>query len=174
MDIELKNFKHVPSRSRATECYSATLYVDGKKAVYLDNDGSGGSTKVDPAKGQTYAIVKRLEDYAKQQPGYTNFEDFIGELFIQAQAISSAKKGLSKHIMIFDPSQDKRSVLQFPQSFKPSQMDKKSREMLHRKYPGCVILNDLDINQAAEYFTHIGYPDDLMEVYNRQKDRKVA
>jgi hypothetical protein len=42
MKLELKNIKYFASGSQETPCYTATVYVDGKKAIYVDNDGHGG------------------------------------------------------------------------------------------------------------------------------------
>ena len=42
MKITLKNIKHADFASQETECYSASLYVDGKKIGDVSNDGCGG------------------------------------------------------------------------------------------------------------------------------------
>ena len=42
MRIELKNVKHVESMSEETECFTANLYVDGKKIGAVSNRGHGG------------------------------------------------------------------------------------------------------------------------------------
>lgn len=49
MKIELKNIKYVPSLSEETNCFSAAVYVDGKKRGEASNRGTGGMTDVRPA-----------------------------------------------------------------------------------------------------------------------------
>lgn len=44
MEITLKNVKHMPSMSEETECFTATVYVDGKKFCTVANEGHGGDT----------------------------------------------------------------------------------------------------------------------------------
>jgi hypothetical protein len=43
MKIQLKSVKHYPSMSQETECFEASVYVDGKKVGFISNDGQGGS-----------------------------------------------------------------------------------------------------------------------------------
>ena len=43
MKLELKNIKYAAFASEETPCYQAAVYVDGKKAVLVSNDGHGGS-----------------------------------------------------------------------------------------------------------------------------------
>ena len=42
MKLELKNIKHTAWASEETHCYQASLYVDGKPAAIVSNDGHGG------------------------------------------------------------------------------------------------------------------------------------
>ena len=40
--IELKNISHYARGSEETPCYNATVYINGKKAIEISNDGHGG------------------------------------------------------------------------------------------------------------------------------------
>lgn len=42
MKCELRNVKFHDDMSQETQCFSATLYIDGKKAANVRNDGQGG------------------------------------------------------------------------------------------------------------------------------------
>ena len=46
MEIKLKNLKVIKSMSEETLCFTATVYVDGKKAGTASNRGFGGMTDV--------------------------------------------------------------------------------------------------------------------------------
>jgi hypothetical protein len=43
--LELKNISHYARGSEETPCYNATVYINGKKAVEVSNDGHGGSDR---------------------------------------------------------------------------------------------------------------------------------
>ncbi len=60
MKIELKNVQHSAFASHETDCFSATIYVDGKKAGNVENSGQGGCDMITP-----YALQLQIEDYAK-------------------------------------------------------------------------------------------------------------
>jgi hypothetical protein len=44
--ITLKNLKHFAAGSQETYCFTATVYLDGKKVGTAENDGHGGETIV--------------------------------------------------------------------------------------------------------------------------------
>jgi len=57
MKITLKNVKHMPSMSQETECFTATVYVDGKKFCTVENGGHGGDTH---SRDADYDLVHEL------------------------------------------------------------------------------------------------------------------
>ena len=40
--LEVKNLSHYARGSEETPCYNATVYINGKKAIEVSNDGRGG------------------------------------------------------------------------------------------------------------------------------------
>jgi hypothetical protein len=46
MKVELKNVKYMDSLSEETACFTATIYINGKKAGTATNHGIGGNTDV--------------------------------------------------------------------------------------------------------------------------------
>ena len=40
--LEVKNLSHYAKGSEETPCYNATVYINGKKAIEVSNDGHGG------------------------------------------------------------------------------------------------------------------------------------
>ena len=46
MALTLKNLKHFAAGSQETYCFTATVYLDGKKVGTAENDGHGGETIV--------------------------------------------------------------------------------------------------------------------------------
>lgn len=48
MEITLKNIKHSEFASHETHCFEATVYIDGKRAFGVENDGQGGPNNYFP------------------------------------------------------------------------------------------------------------------------------
>jgi len=63
MKIELRNVEYAAFASQETHCFSATIYVDGKKAGTVSNQGRGGPDNIEP-----YALQQRIDAYAKTLP----------------------------------------------------------------------------------------------------------
>jgi hypothetical protein len=63
MKIELRNIKRAAFASEETHCFEATIYIDGKRAGDVRNDGHGG-----PNFYQPFALETRLAEYAATLP----------------------------------------------------------------------------------------------------------
>jgi hypothetical protein len=63
MKIELKNIKHSEFASQETNCYQATIYIDGKRVGTVENAGHGGCDNVYP-----YQVAQQIDEYAKTLP----------------------------------------------------------------------------------------------------------
>lgn len=63
MEITLKNISHNERLSEETNCFSATIYIDGKKAGEASNHGHGGPTMIHP-----HDLEQRIDTYAKTLP----------------------------------------------------------------------------------------------------------
>ena len=69
MKLELKNIKYFASGSQETPCYTATVYVDGKKAIYVSNNGHGGCDKHDVADSFTWKDIENIKSFLIKQSG---------------------------------------------------------------------------------------------------------
>jgi hypothetical protein len=63
MNIELKNVKHSEFASHETNCFEATIYIDGKKAGEASNNGYGAPTSIFPN-----TLCQKLQAYADTLP----------------------------------------------------------------------------------------------------------
>jgi len=61
MKIELKNINYAEFASEETNCYSASLYVDGKRLGVVRNDGHGGPDYFDG----NQADFNKVNDWCK-------------------------------------------------------------------------------------------------------------
>ena len=102
MKIELRNIKLSAFMSRETHCFQAVVYVDGKRASVVENDGQGGCDC-----WHERGVQARVEAHARTLPpaiGGDNplpmsAEILIGNLLnehIRAQAL---KRALAKRIV---------------------------------------------------------------------------
>ena len=74
MNFTLKNVKYSATFSEETNCYKATLYLDGKKIGTVQNEGHGGSDYVqydDPA------VRERVSAYVKALPPLQPSAEYI-------------------------------------------------------------------------------------------------
>ena len=69
MKLELKNIKYFASGSQETPCYTATVYIDGKKAIYVDNDGHGACDRHHAVEPFTWKDVEKVKNYLAQKSG---------------------------------------------------------------------------------------------------------
>lgn len=65
MKITLKNVKMHPDMSEETNCFSASIYLDGKRIGFVKNEGRGGVNLVDREDRKAGA---KVEAYAKTLP----------------------------------------------------------------------------------------------------------
>jgi hypothetical protein len=99
VNIELKGIKYAAFASEETNCFSATLYIDGVKCGTVSNEGHGG-----PDNFSDHAAEKRLNEYAKTLPpvtwqGHTlnmSAELIVGDLFEKWQKDQAAAKERKK------------------------------------------------------------------------------
>lgn len=65
MKIELKNIKINHSFSEETLCYTGVVYINGKKAGFVKNDGHGGCSHVH---ADDRELVSQADKYFADQP----------------------------------------------------------------------------------------------------------
>lgn len=71
MRIELKNVKHAAFASEETECFEASVYINGTRCGTVRNAGQGGPNEYTP-----WNLEETLEAYAKTLPPMvTEFDD---------------------------------------------------------------------------------------------------
>ena len=76
MNLELKNIKHTAWASEETNCYQASLYLDGKPLATVSNDGKGGADdhyqhsafKKENFRKSFFDMMTEIDDYFKGLP----------------------------------------------------------------------------------------------------------
>ena len=71
--LEVKNLSHYARGSEETPCYNATVYINGKKAIEISNDGRGGMDMQHQYDGFDYGIVQQANEWCKKTFGQESF-----------------------------------------------------------------------------------------------------
>lgn len=78
--ITIKSLKHSEFASQETHCFEATVYVDGKRAFIVSNDGHGGCDRYSPLAGSNnHAAVQSLVNTINAELG----TEIVGEYKLQ-------------------------------------------------------------------------------------------
>jgi hypothetical protein len=70
MQLSIKNLKFAEFASDETNCFSCTLYIDGKAATRVSNQGQGG-----PNMWDDWKVAEKLDAYGKTLP-ILKFEEY--------------------------------------------------------------------------------------------------
>ncbi len=71
--LEVKNISHYERGSEETPCYNATVYINGKKAIEVGNDGHGGMDKQSQYDGFEHGIVQQANKWCINKFGKKSF-----------------------------------------------------------------------------------------------------
>lgn len=147
MKLELKSIEYSSKMSEETLCYSAVLYVDGRKACHVANRGTGGCDeqhwldrtveakvtahfaampveKCDIGGGQTMDMQPDLEGWC---------HDYVA----RRQDLKAVKSATRKRVIGIHEGKE----LHFKA---PVPLSDAHRAAIAAKYPGILILNGLD------------------------------
>lgn len=147
MNFELKNIKHMPSLSHETYCYSATLYVNGKRSYTVENSGTGGSDVLRRIQGVTPASTEaEIESYFASLPGNQMLEFHCAGLVSKWLDAKLLKSNLKKSIVgILDGE-----VIAWK---KPMGNVEGLKMAIGGKHKGVVFLDDLPFDDALKLFS---------------------
>ena len=165
MKIELKNIKHAEFASEETHCYTASLYIDGKRVGTVGNDGHGGPDH--------FTAYKRSDDddwgWTENRASYEKACEWLAETHYEGSDLHSflmeypaeamgmrcgelvnewlverdIKRSLKKTICFIDP--DREGIFEF-KKVKPT---KENVARAKDQHPTYIILNALPIAQAV-------------------------
>lgn len=161
--IRLANIKHHPDMSEETECYSAVLWVNGKRFAEVGNRGDGGPDMVHPLGEYTKADVDRLDAIiALSYPKYKfygewyehSLETVCGDLLQEHVNHKAWCNLLRRNWVVFD-----QGSIYTLKRLKNQTSDHVSGAIAS-KYPGAVFLNPLSTDEAMSYFARAARKED--------------
>lgn len=102
MKIEIRNVKYAKFASQETECFQATVLIDGKVVGQVSNEGHGGNNMYYP-----HSVETTLDEHAKTLPPcqtqYGPLEMsadlIIGDLFTQWLLAKDLKTALKTRVL---------------------------------------------------------------------------
>jgi hypothetical protein len=160
MKIELKNIKHSEFASHETNCYEATIYINGKREGLVSNDGQGGCDNVTP-----WQLAQEIDAYAKTLPPVVcewidpktgepfvleqTHETIFGELLNDWMLDKGLKKKLnSKILFVKEDGKVYETKTQKPAELKLTLSIPRLAERLSAK----VVLNNLPYAEAKQIY----------------------
>lgn len=138
MKIELKNVKFMESMSEETNCFSADIFVNGKKVGYAKNTGQGGPTDYRhylDEKNSNKEVLEKAEKYCQTLPPInygsftldSNLENVIDNLFedwLKEQEVKKMEKRFKTGIAVGVPGAASYSYYDFKRSLETFPKDK--------------------------------------------------
>jgi len=161
MKLELKNVKIARNLSRETLAYTATVYVNGKRAVDVSNDGHGGCDMQHRVEGGEHA-VEVINDWCKANlPALESeyFPDGIEqdlEMWCHEEAErqdlgKTIKAKLGRCIVLRDGD----DLWAWTKKKKGIDREASIRQHIATKYPRATILNDLPLEDAVAAMSRV-------------------
>lgn len=154
MNIELKAVKYFAAMSEETHCFTATIYVDGKRFCKVSNRGHGGCDDYEAIGGDTHqemyekiAVVNAELDKKKVE-GYDfnyNLELVTGDLMNQYHLDKDIKKTLKHLAYVKEGSIWTSKALPTPENL----VGIKRAKWWKDEY---ILLNGLPLEEIRQYF----------------------
>lgn len=165
LSITLKGLKVLKAASEDSLAFEATIYVDGKRLAVATDDGGGGMTVVNPAKGKTRDDVAAVEEQLKAYPDIPvpgldsswpsewkaddlnlSLGDVVATIANQLDALKDMRAHLKRRITGYD--REKAQILEWSTPY-----TEMTAVRLVEKFPSVIVLNGLDENEALKYWT---------------------
>jgi hypothetical protein len=165
MKIEIKNLKHSEFASHETNCFEASVYVDGKRIGVVSNDGQGGCNSY----SHPHSIWAPIEDYAKTLPPIKynlikdgvstevelpiDMDSVIGDLVTDALYARDLKRAMTSKIMFINADGD---LMETTKMDKGTMANWLSKPELMDKLKATKVLNLMPMADAIKLYRQQG------------------
>ena len=162
--IEMKNISYYARGSEETPCYNATVYINGKKAIEVSNDGHGGSDRQHTYPNiEERGLVQQANEWCVAKFGQETWEhggktystDLDIEHYCHQELYKHLdtkllKRNMKKNIMFFRNKKDiengQYSLIKIQNNIGGLMA------YIKDKFPKCIVLNDMPLEKALETF----------------------
>lgn len=150
MKIELKNIHHLESKSQETNCYTASLYVNGKKIGMVSNDGHGGPDMFQGDISAYNEANKWVENNILSDDGTEmDIELLCADLLDNWLSRKSLRAALRSKVLILKPGD--ANIYEF--SFKKvRKVEDRHIDIVKNEYPDAKVLNTLPFEEALTIY----------------------
>ena len=164
--LELKNISYYKQGSEETPCYNATVYVNGKKAVEVSNEGRGGSDRqfaypqfMEEWDSDMRNLLQTLDEYCVKTFGTEktdwgeieyDLEHWCQKEMYTAQDRKLLKRNMKKNVMFFENKEDLSKGKYYMIKIQNNIMGLMA--YIKDKYPQSIILNDMPFDKALKTF----------------------
>ena len=136
--ITLKNIKYSSRYSKATHLFQATIYINGKRAMKVSNDGKGELNQYYHTRGQSHHEFKRqferaikiAADYAEEKtPTSYLLDELVNDLMNEYFALKQMRNKMNTKTIFYDKRLKK--VFHYNQKPTPEALALYRREEVH-------------------------------------------
>ncbi len=151
MKLELKAVKHSEWASQETNCYQATIYLEGKPFASVQNEGLGGPTSI--YRDHRFKGDMKDWNYKKERVNkylQMNFEDVWD---FEEAIVSWSDKALVDWLIMKDLRNAMKRKILFKKADGKLYEAKATIEAIRSQYPDAQILNDMQTQEAFRIFS---------------------
>ena len=150
--LELKNIKYFESGSRETPCYNADVFINGKKAIHVYNDGNGGCDAQLMIKPFTYTELRDVYNYLNDQSpiDHEPLEEWCHDRLYEYLDQKKLKRDMKTKFICVDI--DKNELYAYA---KKGNTDTQFKAHMVKNHPQDTCLNFLSFNDAWKLFDEV-------------------
>ena len=166
--LEVKNISHYARGSEETPCYNATVYINGKRAIEVSNEGHGGCDRQDTYPNiEERCLVQQanewcIKKYGKKTHKYmSNGEEKSFEIEMDLEHVCQDalydwldKKTLKKDLNAKFLCQEDKELFAYK---KPRGYDEDEfKSVLRNRHPKATCLNFIPFEDALKLYKEFG------------------
>ena len=150
--LELKNIKYFESMSEETPCYSADIFINGKKAIHVSNHGCGGSDSQFPLDPFTFKDVRDLKDYLIKKSGddFEPIDSWCHDRLYEHVDQKKLKRDMKTKFICVDI--DKNELYAYA---KKGHSDVAFQNHMDKNHPNDTCLNFLEFDLAWKFYNGV-------------------
>ena len=147
--LELKNIKYFASMHEETPCYNADIFINGKKAIHVSNNGCGGCDSQYPHKSFTFQTVMDLQDYLvkKYKEEFEPIESWCHDRLYEYLDFKKLKRDFKTKFVCVDIHTNELYAYA-----KKGHSDVAFQKFMEKNHPNDVCLNFLELDLAFKFF----------------------
>ena len=147
--LELKNIKYFASMSEETPCYSADVFINGKKAIHVSNHGHGACDSQIMIKPFTYVELRDVYNYLNDQSeiDHEPLEEWCHDRLYDYLDFKKLKRDFKTKFVCVDVEKNELYAYE-----KKGHSDLAFQKFMNKNHPNDTCLNFLELDLAFKFF----------------------